>query len=219
MQIKATDIGRASSAAAIIYAALRDAIIEGRLSDGEALRQDEIARLFGASRIPVREALIKLEQQGLVRTERFRGTYVTGISPGEAGEIFDFRALVEGHVIGRAVPRMSPETLQSARAHLVAFSETDDPREWGRRNRMFHMELYRPSGLTYHLSVIDNAFDRVDRYLRAQLALTNGQSRATKEHDAILDACEKGEAELASYLTQRHILGAKTALIANLPTG
>ena len=131
MQIKATDIGRASSAAAIIYEALRDAIIEGSLTDGEALRQDEIAKLFGASRIPVREALIKLEQQGLVRTERFRGTYVTGISPKEAGEIFDFRALLEGHVIASAVPRMGPDALQSARAHLVAFSGTDDPREWG----------------------------------------------------------------------------------------
>jgi len=216
MKIRAVDISRTASAASVIYDALKEAIIEGRLADGAPLRQDEIAAMFNTSRIPVREAIAKLEQQGLVRSQRYKGAFVAGISPETAGEIFDFRAMVEGHVIGVAVPRMTRETLLEARGYLEDFSSSSNPMEWGRLNRLFHTTLYRSSGLAYHLGVIDTALDRIDRYLRAQLSLSNGLSRANDEHIAILEACEGGQAELAAHLTRRHILGAKANLMENL---
>ena len=123
MQIDSINIAQTASAATIIYEALKKAIIEGQLEDGAPLRQDEIAKMFNTSRIPVREAITMLEQQGLVVTQRYKGAVVAGISPDEAAEIWDFRALVEGHVIEAAVPRMSEETLELARSYLTAFSE------------------------------------------------------------------------------------------------
>lgn len=76
MKIQAFDISKAASAATIVFDALREAIIKGDLKEGEHLRQDEIARAFNVSRIPVREALLKLEQHGLVRTQRYKGAVV-----------------------------------------------------------------------------------------------------------------------------------------------
>ncbi len=216
MQIDSIDIAQTASAAGIIYEALKKAIIEGQLADGAPLRQDEIARMFNTSRIPVREALTMLEQQGLVVTQRYKGAVVAGISPDEAGEIWDFRALVEGRVIEAAVPRMSPETLRRARCHLEAFSRATDPVEWGDLNRRFHTVLYHDSGLAYHLGIIEKTLDRVDRYLRAQLALSNGLARANAEHEGILRACETGDAPRAGMLTRQHILGAKANLLENL---
>lgn len=216
MQIDSINIAQTASAATIIYEALKKAIIEGQLADGAPLRQDEIAKMFNTSRIPVREAITMLEQQGLVVTQRYKGAVVAGISPDEAAEIWDFRALVEGHVIEAAVPRMSDETLELARSYLMAFSEGATPVDWGDQNRKFHTILYRDSGLFYHLGVIEKTLDRVDRYLRAQLALSNGLARANREHEAILAACERRDAARAAELTRQHILGAKTNLLDNL---
>ncbi|MCB2130088.1 MAG: GntR family transcriptional regulator [Rhodobacteraceae bacterium] len=216
MQIDSVNISQGASAATIICDALRRAIIEGRLNDGDALRQDEIARMFGTSRIPVREAIAMLEQQGLVVTQRYKGAVVAGISPQEAAEIWDFRALLEGHVIEAAVPRMTAATFARARRHLDAFAKTANPRDWGELNRQFHTTLYAASDLSYHLTVIDKALDRVDRLLRAQLSLSNGLARATEEHEAILAACEAGNPEQAGQLTRQHILGAKANLLAQI---
>ena len=89
MKYPTTDISKRDSAATIIFEALRKAIIEGDLKDGEPLRQEEIARSFNTSRFPVREALNRLEQQGLVRTQRYKGAVVATLSMQEAGEDFE----------------------------------------------------------------------------------------------------------------------------------
>ncbi|MCE8509782.1 GntR family transcriptional regulator [Ruegeria pomeroyi] len=215
-KFQTVDIGRSASAASIIFAALRRAIVEGDLADGEPLRQDEIARSFNTSRIPVREALTMLEQQGLVKTERYKGAVVAGLSMAEATEIFDFRALVEAEVMRRAVPNMTTEVLDTARACLERFAAASDPMHYGDLNREFHETLYRASALPYHLGVIENAMDRIDRYLRAQLVLSDGMERARREHLAILDACAKGEAERAAALTAEHIHGARDSLAEHM---
>lgn len=216
MALKAVDVSKTVSAGGIVFEALRRAIIEGELKDGDPLRQDEIARLFNTSRIPVREAITMLEQQGLVKTQRYKGAVVLGLSMTDAAEIFDFRCLVEAHVMRMAVPRMTPVVVEEARAICAAFSAADDPMEWGDLNRAFHATLYRSSALPFHLATLDNAMDRLDRYLRAQLLLTEGHGRANAEHLGILAACAKGDAEAAADLTVAHIRGAHASLREHL---
>lgn len=216
MKSYAVDISKSASSATIIFEALRKAIIDGELQDRTPLRQDEIANMFGTSRIPVREAITMLEQQGLVTTQRYKGAVVAGLSRDDASEIFDFRALVEGAVVEDAVPKLSPDALTKARGFFEAFSTSSNPMEWGQLNREFHYELYQASGLNYHLQIINNALDRVDRYLRAQITMSDGKARANEEHAAILEACESGWASVAGDLTRAHILGAKNTLLAIL---
>lgn len=200
----------------IIYDALRQAIIEGTLPDGMALRQEELARRFQTSRIPVREAISKLEQQGLVTTRRHRGAVVARITIEEFDEIFDLRALLEGEVIRRAVPAMSSETLAQARDFCDRFRASSDPAEWGALNRQFHIALYQAANLPNHMDLINTIFDRIDRYLRAQLSLTEGRNTAAIEHEQILQACVDGDAELAAELTRKHVMDAKGSLVGFL---
>jgi DNA-binding GntR family transcriptional regulator len=216
MKFRATDISQSASATAIVFDSLRQAIIKGDVKEGQHLRQDEIARAFNISRIPVREALLKLEQHGLVKAQRYKGAVVSTLSFDDAAEIFSFRALLEPEVIRRAVPRMTPEVLEEARACCEAFAQSTDPMQWGDLNRRFHGTLYAASALPYHLEVLNNAMDRADRYLRAQLLLSDGMARANREHTEIVDACAAGDADRAADLTRQHIHGARESLFQHL---
>ncbi len=210
------DISETASASSIVFEALRKAIIQGQLEEGEPLRQDEIAKLFNTSRIPVREAISRLEEQGLVRTRRYKGAVVTELSPRETEEIFNLRALLEPEIIRNAVPQMTAAVLASAREKCAAFSASTDPMEWGDLNRDFHETLYGASDLAFFKEVARNAIDRVERQIRAQLVMSNGMERAGREHDEIIDACEAADADRAADLTRLHIEGAKASLLKHL---
>ncbi len=212
MKFQAVDISKTETAATIIFRALRKAIIEGELKDGTPLRQDDIAKAFKTSRYPVREAIARLEQQGLVTVQRYKGAVVATLSMQDAAEIFDLRAKLEADIIRAAVPQMTAEVLQTAEAHLGAFLRCRDPMRWGRINRDFHATLYSVSGLPYHVEIVEASMDRIDRYLRAQLVMSDGMSRTDQEHRAILQACQEGDADRAATLTAQHILGAKASL-------
>ena len=216
LRLRAVDLGRTASSSDVIYDALRDAIIRGEISEGENLRQDSVAQMFNVSRIPVREALKRLEAQGLVTSARYKGVVVASMSVSEIEEIFEFRALIEPTVIEHAVPRMSQATLDEARRHCAAFAAETDPSRWGDLNRAFHTALYRDAGRPYYQSVIDKTSDRIERYVRAQLDLTHGMQRARADHQAILDACFRRDAKAAGRLTRAHIANASKTLIAFL---
>lgn len=214
MKERAVDLGQTASSSDVIYAALRDEIISGNLTAGESIRQEYIAQLFNVSRIPVREALKRLEAQGLVKNMRYKGAVVSSLTTEEIEEIYEIRANLEPLVIKRSVANMAPETLEAARQYCDAFSAEKDSSKWGEWNRQFHEALYRDAQRPYHLKVIDAAIDRVDSYLRAQLVLTDGMARARQEHSAILQACVDGDSDLAAEKTRQHILGSYDALMA-----
>lgn len=213
LNLKTVDLGAASSAADVIFDSLREAIVEGTLRDGDLLRQDQIATMFNVSRIPVREALARLEEQGLVTNQRYKGAVVTSLSLDEISEMFEFRALLEGEIIRQAVDVISDDTLAQAKDYADQFARVTDSSLWGNLNRQFHYTLYKDCKKPYHLQVVSNALDNVSRYLRAQLVLTSGIERARKEHAGILDAAIHRDSQAASELTRAHILGASQSLI------
>lgn len=216
LNLKAVNLSLTASTSDVIYDALRDAIIRGELAEGETIRQENVAKLFSVSRIPVREALKRLEAQGLVTSVRYKGVVVASMSPSEIEEIFEFRSLVESKLIEYAVEAITPESLELAKGYCEAFAAETDPAKWGDLNRLFHSALYRDSGRPYYLEVVQGANDRVERYVRAQLDLTEGMTRAKRDHDAILEACFKRDVRKAATLTAAHIHNAGQALIGFL---
>lgn len=214
LKLKTTDLGSMPSPADVIFESLREAIVEGSLQDGETLRQDHIARLFNVSRIPVREALARLEEQGLVTTQRHKGAVVSSLSIEEIAEMFEFRSLVEGEVIRHSVRNITDATLAEAKAYADAFAAEPDSGRWATLNRQFHYALYRDCARPYHLQIVSKALDKIARYLRAQLVLTHGIERARREHEGILRAAMARDADAAAELTRAHILGASAALTA-----
>ena len=213
MNIKAVDISRMSSPSDVIFDALRLAITDGSLRENEVLRQDHIAKMFNVSRIPVREALTRLEEQGLVTTQRYRGAVVAALSFEEIEEIFEFRSILEPEVIRHSVRNISDESIVLAGEYCEKFSITRDESQWCELNRLFHYSMYRDCERPYYLQVVSASLNRIERYQRMQLTLTNGMEVAHHEHREILRACAERNADLAAELTRQHILGACRSLI------
>lgn len=215
-KLKGLDLGAGASSSDVIHDALRTAITRGEIAEGETLRQDFIAKMFNVSRIPVREALKRLEAQGLVTSVRYKGVVVTPLSKLEIEEIFQFRALVEPELVKFSVPNMTGESLDHAQSLCDALANEPDASRWGDLNRLFHASLYVDAGKPYYFSVVLGANHRVERYIRADLSQVHGRERANTQHRIILDACRSGDAVTASELTRAHILEASISLLKYL---
>ncbi|WP_323777656.1 GntR family transcriptional regulator [Leisingera sp.] len=198
-----------------MFEALRTAIIDGRLEEGEPLRQEEIARRFNTSRIPVRDAISRLEEYGVVKTLRFKDAVVAGLSADEAAEIFDFRAFGAGDHPRCGAADVTGATGPGARMHCEAFAGCKNPMEWGVLNREFHDAQYRVSALSFFREAARGAMDRIDRYIRAQLVMSDGMERAEREHLEVLAACEMGDAGQAADLIRAHVPEVKASLLAH----
>lgn len=207
---------RGDSAATVVFEALRKAIVEGELADGVPLRQDDLARQFNTSRIPVREAISRLEEQGLAKSQRFKGAVVAGLSAAELSEIYEFRALVEPEVMRRAVRSLTPELLDDAESYFDKMEAAPDMRHWAELNRTFHAKLYAPSGLTYHLDALQRAMDKVHRYLAIDFLGGEALSQSNADHRMICQACRAGDADRAAELTRSHVQAASAALQAQI---
>lgn len=198
---------------------LRERILRGQFAEGEPLRQDALADELGVSRIPIREALRQLDAEGLVTFSPHRGAVVSTLSLSEIEELFELRADIEGRLLRRAIPLMTPDDLARAKdildAYEVAF-RSGEVAAWGALNWQFHSTLYAPAGRHFTMSVIHKLHQHSDRYLRMQLALTHGETRATDEHRAIYNAVRRREVAKACQLMRDHILGAGELLVTFL---
>jgi len=202
---KAVNLARTASSSDIIFDALRDAIISGSIPAGESIRQEYIAKIFNVSRIPVREALKRLESQGLVKSVRYKGAVVSSISKEEIREIYEIRLLLEPIMLKHAVENMAQETIKFAKECCTKLETETDSTKWGELNRQFHEALYMDANRPFHLKIINEASDRIDPYIRAQLNLSGGMEKARIEHLNILEACEEGDTTRAAELTREHI--------------
>ncbi|MBR9904685.1 MAG: GntR family transcriptional regulator, partial [Gammaproteobacteria bacterium] len=110
----APNLGITPSTSEVIVKHLREAIIAGQIEEGEPIRQDDIANKFNVSKIPVREALKRLEAEGLVLFQRNKGAVVTKISEPELAQMFEVRVLLEVEAIRLAVPNMGLATFDNA---------------------------------------------------------------------------------------------------------
>ncbi len=212
----ATPPFRRQTVVTLTLEALRERILRGDYPEGAPLRQDAIAAEFGVSRIPVREALRQLEAEGLVTINPHHGATVSSLSIDEVRELFELRALIEADLLRRAIPRMAPADLERAAEILDEYEEafrSGDVGEWGELNWEFHSTLLAPAERPLTMGVVESLQNQSDRYIRLQLSLTSGQTRANEEHRAILDAVREGEADRACALLAAHITGAGRSLV------
>lgn len=197
----------------LIAITLRDAIVDGLLPAGEVLRQDEIAARFEVSKIPVREALKRLEAEGLVTFIRNRGAIVASLSTGEILEYVDIRAMLEARAAELAAPKISDASLEIAHCSLEALGKATDAKHWGLLNWQFHAALYADADRPILMTEIRSLYDQVERYVRALLAMTPEMPKTQAEHRAILDAFSRRDADAAAKLTRAHVLDAGASLV------
>lgn len=201
------------STADAIAASLRDMIINGELAAGERLVERDLAERFGISRIPMREAIQRLEREGLLDIFRNRGAVVRMLSASDVHEIYDLRVLLEGDAIYRSVKRLDDETL--ARAELVhrLLGDATVPRRQGELNREFHALLYSCCGNARQLKSIAELRGQVERYERLQATLLADTSSFQVEHDDILQACLERDARGARAMTVAHLDSARRIVL------
>jgi len=199
-----------------LYQALRDRIIRGELAPGQALRQQHLAREFGLSPIPVREALRMLEADRFVTIHANRGAVVCAVSLSDAQDIVDIRLALEPLAIGMAVPNMSQKDVDSSANILDSYAGVDDPIEWSTLNRRFHLSLYERCGSPRLLQMIDSLFDGILRLAHVNISTRHGNAQAHREHTQILNACRNGNANEASNRLHSHIDRSRRSLRALL---
>jgi DNA-binding GntR family transcriptional regulator len=200
-------------------AELRRRILEGTYPAGLPLRQDALAAEFGTSRIPVREALVQLEAEGLVRILPHRGAIVSELSTGEIREVFELRALLEPRLLRQSAPRLSPEDFSALRTILSDFGSalrSDHVGRFGELNTAFHMRLYERAGRPRTVAFVSTLLREADRHTRLQLSFTDGRGRAASEHEHLLALCEAGDVREACRLLKAHIEHVGAALVAFL---
>lgn len=200
----------------LVLEAVRDRILHGDYPEGTPLRQDAIAAELGVSRIPVREALRQLEAEGLVTFSPHVGAIVSSLSLDEIRELFELRAVIEADLLRRAFPHLTREEVDRAEEVLDQYEAAlaeGDVRAWGTLNWRFHSTLYLPDRHPLSITIVQQLHNHSDRYQRMQLKLTHGETRANREHRAILSAVREGEQQHAISLLSAHILGAGRGLV------
>ncbi len=199
------------SIAELVYQALRRDIAHGIYKPG-LLRIRMLTERFGVSATPVREALRRLESEGLV-TLRNRRIMVRSLSENELHEIFALRSELEAFAISRAAPAVKDDQPRLARLEelIAGMDEFDtDPESWRQANQEFHMLIYEANGMERLTAMIDSLWVAVEPYLRLYVHTAPRLDQAQTEHKQMLKALRRGESEKASELLRKHLAGTET---------
>lgn len=196
--------------------ALRQAISSGQLEDGAVLNQVELAEHFGVSRVPVREAMRRLEAEGLIEASAHRRAVVRGLSLERIAEAYELRGLLEGHLAAAAVPNMDRARLDRLSRLNRQLREATDHARYLELNAAFHQTLYEAAGRPLAMELVENLRLRAERYVQ-MWSRGRGLDRArqvVREHAAIIRAARQGDAEGCGAAVREHIEHTLTAVMA-----
>jgi len=200
---------RLPSLSEIAYHEVRDAILSGALVAGQPLGQEEIASRIGTSRVPLREALQRLEAEGLVVLRPRRGYIVTSLDPEEIKDIFDIRMMLEERAGYLATQRASGNDIAAVQKLLramdgISISNAAQASDFAERNRAFHERLYASSGRAHLCRLLKTLRANVERYIRIGAQIAGDLSRVRREHQQIFDAFKRRDARTVGRLCREH---------------
>lgn len=195
-----------------IYTALLDAIDEGEYRAGARLVETELAERFGVSRTPVREALGRLESQGVVQRDGRRGLTVAALDPDQLGELYDLREVLEGFAARLAARRASPAEIAVLREMVEADrARAGDARVLALANRRFHRALHRASHNRYLNGMLEGMRRSLALLSGTTLAIPGRGQQSVDEHDRIVTALEARDEPGADEAARTHIVNAYMA--------
>jgi DNA-binding GntR family transcriptional regulator len=204
-----------------VYGALRKAIFSGAFQPGDRIVEAEMARKLGISRAPVREALNRLRQAGLVEHRPRRGWFVIGLTQEDLWDLYHARAYIEGLAARRVAASASPEILarlEALLAKMMAAADRQDVDELVANDVRFH-ELIVTSGGSNQLHRIWRLLHPQDWTIMSVIRLTDiVPAEIAKRHRVVLDALASGDPEWAEAVVKRHILELARQVV-HLPAG
>ena len=200
----------------IVFETLREAIINQTLKPGERLMEIQLAEEMGVSRTPVREAIRKLELEGLVVMVPRKGAYVAGISMKDIHEVYELRSALEALAASLAAVRITDEELEEMERQMVKEAkETEDNNLQGivSIDTTFHDLLYQAAHNQRLVQFINILQEQLQRFRSATLSRPGRSKYALEEHKKIVEALANKDAKLAAKLATEHIENAENAMI------
>lgn len=199
------------------YETLRERIVTGALPPGARLREVELAESLGLSRTPVREALRRLEADGLIQHLAHKGAVVRTLGRQEATELYLMREVLEGTAAEQSARHMSGPEREALRDVLEAERAVlDDAAESARLNLVFHRALAHGAHNRYLIAMLESLAQGLALLGRTTLGMPGRAEAALEEHDAILRAVEAGDAAAAGEAARAHIRSAHRARLGIL---
>ncbi|WP_148573544.1 GntR family transcriptional regulator [Nocardioides caldifontis] len=198
----------------IVYERLREGIIDGSHDVGSTLREQEIAKGFGVSKTPVREAFAKLANDGLVRLVPYRGAVVTDYQPDDLADISGIRQLVEGACAALAARDRTEAQLAAMRDNLAA---TDEALEAGATEQVLTLFLelddiiYGFSSNQWVQELVTKLGAHQRRILRLTARIPGRMAESARQHRGIVAAIEEQDQEAAELLTREHVASVMAA--------
>ncbi len=193
-----------------VYERIKAAILTRELDQGSWLQEDELARRFGVSRTPVREALQRLQSEGLLEIIPRRGAFVVKLTFRSVMEMVEVRDALEALAIRLAAERASERQLRDLRqcfesARGAASGAGEEKLALANRVRHFHRLLAEASGNETLSQILKQIYDKLDMYRMRVLDIPGRSSRTRREHLAIAEALEKGDPRLAEKRNRTHM--------------
>lgn len=209
-----------------VYDRLRRAIVEGRYPPGARLVEQRLAEELDVSRTPVREAVRRLESEGLVVVERNRGAHVRPLSEGEIADLYEVRSRLEAYAAELAAARATAEDLVALRAASASFAEAAAAagrhrsvaavRALDEANARFHAALHAASGHARIRQLVAGAVDAPLVFQALQRFDPQELARSVMFHQLIVEAVEAGESARAGRLMTEHVLQGRDGLLRQL---
>lgn len=191
-----------------VYTALEEAILSGELKKGEALTELGVSEKLGVSRTPVRGALHRLAEEGLIEVSPNRVAVVVGVTTDDLIDIYRIRMRLEGLAAAMAAVKMSPEG-KKALSESVELSEfylqKQDPEHLKELDTTFHGEIYRACGSRTLCKILSELHRNIKAYRKLSLTVPGRLEKSVEEHREILDAILRHDADAAEQLTSAHV--------------
>ena len=203
----------------VVFQTLRQAILSGQLQPGERLMEIHLAKQLGVSRTPVREAIRKLELEGLVSTIPRRGAVVAEITRTDMEDVLEVRHALEDLAVRRASENMSEEQLNELKKASARFEECvrkDDLRASAQADEEFHESISEATGNRRLLQILNNLRGQIYRYRLENLKDRSSYPDLIMQHARIIEALEEHDPEKASQALRMHIEKQRESIIETL---
>lgn len=200
----------------VVFENLREAIVEGKLNPGQRLMEVQLAEQLGVSRTPVREAIRKLELEGLVVMLPRKGAYVANMSLKDIIDVLEIRSTLEGLASSLAAERIHPENIKELEKIAKEFEQNADNTDLDellKKDVEFHECIFKATNNKKLHQLITSLWEQVYRFRATYIADYESVKSIIKEHQLILDAIKKGDNELAKKYAKEHIEKAENFMI------
>ena len=214
--------GKSLSLEEMVYKQLEDEILSGKLAIGESLGEIALSKRLGVSRTPVRGALHRLAEDGIVEISPNKGAVVVGINQEDLVDIYNIRKRLEGLASACAAQRVSEEELVRLR-HSVELAEfyisKRDTEHLKELDTEFHITIYKASGNRMLSKILSELHIKIKSYRKRSLLVPGRLEMSVLEHREILEAIEAKDAERADRLTSLHVERALENMLISFDKG